>query len=191
LAKANASDDEAEVGTVVGDEPLLGVGFTALTLEQWRRERPDLDLAGFLIGVQIGRLGLLYNRISEKNAATYGVGAGEMRVLTALRRQGAPYELRPTDLFRMLGVTSGTMTYRIDKLVERGLVVRAPDPRDGRGAVVRLTAAGLQRADLIVTSATKNWRARMGPLADDPDKLAKLEAMLAEIATQLEKQTSE
>ena len=173
------------------DEPLLGVGLTALTLEQWRRERPDLDLAGFLIGVQIGRLGLLYQRISEKNAARYGVGAGEMKVLTALRRQGPPYELRPTDLFRMLGVTSGTMTYRIDKLVERGLVVRTPDPNDGRGAMVQLTPDGVARADLIVSSATINWRERMGPLADDPDKLAKLEAMLAEIATQLEAQDSE
>lgn len=188
MAKA---DEKNEAQAAPGEEPVVGVGLTAVTLAQWRKERPDLDLAGFLIGVQIGRLGLLYSSISEKNAANYGVGGGEMRVLTALRRQGAPFELRPTDLFRMLGVTSGTMTYRIDKLVERGLVVRAPDPRDGRGAVVRLTPAGLQRADLIVSSATRNWRERMGPLADDPDKLAKLEAMLAEIATQLERQDLE
>src|SRR4051812_16979517 len=76
------------------------VGKTAAILAQWRRARPELDLAGFLIGVQIGRLALLSQQIAERTAGMFEIGAGEMMVVTALRRQGPPYALRPTDLFR-------------------------------------------------------------------------------------------
>jgi DNA-binding MarR family transcriptional regulator len=70
-------------------------------------------------------------------------------VLFALRRSGSPYALTPTELLKALWVTSGGVSKRIDKLVARGLVVREPDLRDGRGVVVRLTASGLQVADAM------------------------------------------
>jgi len=44
-------------------------------------------------------------------------------------------------------VTSGTMTNRIDRLGERGLVERSPDPHDRRGVLVGLTAAGKRSVD--------------------------------------------
>jgi hypothetical protein len=46
-----------------------------------------------------------------------------------------------------LGLTSGTVSVRIDQLVERGLVRRLPDPADRRGALVQLTPAGLAACD--------------------------------------------
>ena len=163
------------------------VGRTASILAQWRRARPDLDLSGFLIGVQIGRLGLLSQQIAGRTAGLFEIGPGEMLVVTALRRQGPPYALRPTDLFRLLGVTSGAMTYRIDKLVARGLVERAPDPEDGRGAVIRLTSAGIASADKVVDVAAEFWNARLANLAVEPGAMARLEASLAELADQMER----
>jgi DNA-binding MarR family transcriptional regulator len=44
-------------------------------------------------------------------------------------------------------VTSGTMTNRIDRLAARDLVQRLPDPDDGRGVIVRITAAGARLVD--------------------------------------------
>ena len=47
-------------------------------------------------------------------------------MLSALRRAGTPYQLSPKQLLQQTLVSSGTMTNRIDRLVERGLV-DAPD----------------------------------------------------------------
>ena len=44
-------------------------------------------------------------------------------------------------------VTSGTMTNRVDRLADKGLVERLPDPADRRGVIVRLTDAGRERVD--------------------------------------------
>lgn len=43
------------------------------------------------------------------------------------------------------------MTNRIDRLVERGLVVRAADPGDGRGVLVTLIEEGRNRVDAAIT----------------------------------------
>jgi MarR family transcriptional regulator, organic hydroperoxide resistance regulator len=41
-----------------------------------------------------------------------------------------------------LGVTAGTMCVHVDRLVRHGYVLRRRDPRDGRRAQLRLSAAG-------------------------------------------------
>ena len=75
----------------------------------------------------------------------------EFDVLSALRRAGTPYELSPKALLQQTLVSSGTMTNRIDGLVERGLVTRRTDPHDGRGVLVSMTPAGLSRVDAAIT----------------------------------------
>ena len=50
--------------------------------------------------------------------ASHGLQAWEFDVLSALRRQGPPYQLSPGALLRATLVTSGTMTNRIDRLAE-------------------------------------------------------------------------
>ena len=72
-------------------------------------------------------------------------------MLSALRRAGAPYRLSPKQLLQQTLVSSGTMTNRIDRLVERGLVERAGRPHDGRGILVEMTAPGLTRVDAAIT----------------------------------------
>ena len=111
-------------------------------MEQWRRERPDLDVSPQ--GV-IGRLHRLAQRLTEELVTVYadfGLGEGEFDVLATLRRSGAPYELTPTDLAAGTMVTSGAITKRVDRLAERGLVDRRVSDRDARGRVVALTPQG-------------------------------------------------
>ena len=71
----------------------------------------------------------------------------EYDVLTALRRQGRPYQLTASELARESLLSSGAMTHRIDRLEERGLVEREADPDDRRGVLVRLTEVGLELVD--------------------------------------------
>ena len=73
-------------------------------------------------------------------------------MLSALRRQGLPYRLSPGNLLRATMVTSGTMTNRIDRLEESGLVRRGPDSQDKRGVLVSLTEEGLARVDLALAA---------------------------------------
>src|ERR1700753_938282 len=86
---------------------------------------------------------------------TIGLQTGELYVLLALRRSGNPYELRPTDLFRALLVTSGAMTKRVARLQEAGFILRVSANDDGRSELVRLTARGLAVADRGITEIAK------------------------------------
>ena len=79
--------------------------------------------------------------------------AWEFDVLAALRRAGTPYQLSPQELLQQTLVSSGNMTNRIDRLVERGHVVRQVDPNDGRGVLVEMTEAGLTRVDAATDKA--------------------------------------
>ena len=108
----------------------------------WRAERPDLDLEPLQVLSRVSRLARHLDRARRTAFAAHGLEAWEFDVLSALRRQGPPYQLSPGSLLRATLVTSGTMTNRIDRLAEGGLVRRLPDPQDKRGVLVQLTERG-------------------------------------------------
>src|SRR3954452_531302 len=112
-------------------------------LDQWARERPDLDATP--IGV-IGRLSRVSRALEarlEPVYKTHGLEPGWHDVLATLRRQGPPFQMRPTDLTSATMLTSSGMTKRLDKLEAAGLIARAPDPNDRRGTLIALTDSGL------------------------------------------------
>ena len=113
----------------------------------WQAERPDLDVRPMQVLSRISRLARHLDRERRSAFAAHDLESWEFDVLAALRRQGAPYELSPGNLLRATLVTSGTMTNRVDRLEEAGLVRRRPDPQDKRGVLVTLTSAGQSRVD--------------------------------------------
>lgn len=113
----------------------------------WRRERPDLAVEPMEVWSRIHRLAALLDSNRKRLFADVGLETWEFDVLAALRKAGEPYRLSPGQLLRETWVTSGTMTNRIERLRQRGLVTREPDPSDGRGAVVGLTALGGELVD--------------------------------------------
>ena len=88
-------------------------------------------------------------------------------MLAALRRAGEPYRLTPGQLLKETHVTSGTMTNRVDRLVERGFVIRESHPVDGRGVLVTLTTPGRQRVDAALDSLLTTEAALLGTLSGD------------------------
>jgi DNA-binding MarR family transcriptional regulator len=72
-----------------------------------------------------------------------GLTLGEFDVLAQLARAGG--EMRMSELAAQAYSSRSGMTRRIDRLVEAGLVIRANAGADGRGVVVSLTAAGVER----------------------------------------------
>ena len=109
-------------------------------VQAWRRERADLDLAPVEVFSRISRLARLLDLARREAFTAQAIEPWEFDVLAALRRAGKPYRLSPGQLLRETMVTSGTMTNRIDRLGDRGLVDRSPDPHDRRGVLVGLTA---------------------------------------------------
>ncbi|AGB44137.1 MarR family transcriptional regulator [Mesorhizobium sp. B2-5-9] len=126
-------------------------------IEQWQRERPDLDVSPMAV---IGRLNEVSSLIARDRLAPlfarFGLQAGEFDVLATLRRSGSPYALTPTALYEATMVTSGAMTNRLDRLEKAGLILRAPHPNDRRGIVVRLTEKGLALIDEAVAAHVAN-----------------------------------
>lgn len=113
----------------------------------WHAERPDLDVEPLHVLSRVSRLARHLDLARRASFAGHGLEQWEFDVLSALRRQGAPYQMTPGALLRATLVTSGTMTNRIDRLAEAGLVQRKPDPRDKRGVLVTLTELGRAKAD--------------------------------------------
>jgi len=135
-------------------------------LAQWRRERPDLDVAQ--MGV-IGRVGRLRNQLSaahERVFKKYDLSPASFDVLATLRRSGPPYALSPSELIDWTMVTSGTMTNRLDRLEKDGLITRKRNPEDGRGFVIALTDKGFELIDAAVTEHVVNQHQMMEALSE-------------------------
>ena len=111
-------------------------------LDQWSEERPELDTAALGVVVRIMTLHRRFAADATKALEPLGLELFEYDVLSALRRQGAPFSLPATSLARETDLSAGAMTNRIDRLEERGLVARRTDPADRRSVIVRLTAKG-------------------------------------------------
>jgi DNA-binding MarR family transcriptional regulator len=149
--------------------------------EAWARERPDLDLGPIAVFSRISRLARHLDLARREAFTAHGIESWEFDVLAALRRAGAPYELSPGRLLRATLVTSGTMTNRIDRLADRGLVERHPDPDDRRGVIVRLTGEGKAAVDggfEALVAAEKQLVADL-PVGDQKELAGLLRRLLA------------
>ncbi|MBF4572828.1 MarR family transcriptional regulator [Herbiconiux sp. VKM Ac-1786] len=114
---------------------------------EWRRERPDLDVAPQGVIGRVHRLAAHLTAELVEVYARYGLGEGEFDVLATLRRSGGAFELAPSELAGHTMVTTGAMTKRLDRLEAAGFVVRRAAGGDGRRRVVALTASGVALID--------------------------------------------
>ncbi|AIO67533.1 MarR family winged helix-turn-helix transcriptional regulator [Burkholderia oklahomensis] len=148
----------------------------AHAVEQWRRERPDLDASSMIVLGRLQEAALVISRDRLNPLfARYGLQPGEFDVLATLRRSGAPYALTPTALYDAAMISSGSMTNRIDRIEKAGWVERRPNPADGRGTLVALTPAGLALIDVVVVAHVDNQRRVLSSLSDaERRQLAKL-----------------
>ncbi|MDT3330922.1 MarR family winged helix-turn-helix transcriptional regulator [Microbacterium aquilitoris] len=141
----------------------------------WVAQRPDLDFSPLEVLSRVDRLSRHLDRARREAFHRSDLEPWEWDVLSALRRAGEPYRLSPKQLLQQTLVSSGTMTNRIDRLVERGLVVRAADPGDGRGVLVTLTEEGRNRVDAAITRLVDAEAELLGQLSRaDRERLAGL-----------------
>ncbi len=144
-------------------------------LQAWAREVPDLDVSPLAVLSRVSRLSRHLDLARREAFAVHNLDLWEFDVLAALRREGPPYELSPGQLIQQTLSTSGTMTNRIDRLAERGLVERAPDPKDRRGVRVRLLPPGRDVVEAALGDLVARERTILEDLGrDERDHIADL-----------------
>jgi DNA-binding MarR family transcriptional regulator len=146
-----------------------------LFAEQWRTERPDLDVGPMTVVGRISRASRLLERGIRVTFDNRGLQPWEFDMLASLRRAGPPYRLTAGQLVTAMMVSPASITSRADALVARGLVTRALDPDNRRSVLIGLTEAG----DAILDEAVEAHLAREDALlesltARERDQLARL-----------------
>ena len=105
-----------------------------------------------------------------------GLGNSDFRVLEVLLHKGA---LPVNTIGPMVGLTPGSISTAVDRLVEKGLVNRAESSEDRRVRIVTLTRRG---KDLIVPAFRKHVGQMRRVFAElSPEELRTLEAALKKV----------
>ncbi|MBK0419688.1 MarR family transcriptional regulator [Leucobacter sp. CSA1] len=84
--------------------------------------------------------------------------------------------VRQRDLMDRLMISQPSLSRLVDKLVGEGLVLRCPDPRDGRGALLSLSDSGLAVQRRIGAGHAKDVARAMSERLD-PEELRRLRAL--------------
>lgn len=119
---------------------------------------------------RLGRVAEYVDAAINGRLGEFGLNRAAWDVLASLRRTGPPHRLSPTQLYVAAMRTSGAMTHRLAGLERARLVERVPDPQDGRGMLVELTAAGLELVDRVAPDHLANERALLAPLDEEQQR---------------------
>ncbi|MDQ1175758.1 DNA-binding MarR family transcriptional regulator [Microbacterium sp. SORGH_AS 421] len=124
-----------------------------LLIDAWSQLLPDVDLTPLDVMSRLRRAAFHLSKLRAKAFASADIAVWEFDVLAVLRRAGT--ELSATRLITATMIGSAAMTNRLDKLAERGLVNRRPNPSDGRAILVAITAEGIERVDAAMTELVR------------------------------------
>lgn len=116
-------------------------------LTEWHREWPTLDFTPVSVIARLMRVVTLVEPQLEGTLREFGLNRASFDTLTALRRSGHPYRLSARQLAASCMRTSATLTTRIARLAEAGMVTREPDPGDARSVLITLTDRGRRVID--------------------------------------------
>jgi len=133
-------------------------------VDQWRRERPDLEPEVMGTFGRFGRIFAHATRAIDATLAPFTLQMGEFDVLAAIRRSGAPFVIAPSRLTTSLMLSPSGMTSRLDRLEKLGLIERKASPDDRRSLLVVLTPEGKRVVDEAVTAHVANETRLLSPL---------------------------
>lgn len=145
----------------------------------WPRIDPDVE------GI-VSRIDKAHRYLQSAFRASIGQAGltkDEWNVLMAVRRHVRSHGW----LCRELAVSTGAMTYRLDRLEQRGLLERTPDPNDRRGVLLELTAAGRARLDDYVHAGASRERELLADLTQAERK--RLNQLLSKSLASMERRS--
>src|SRR5215211_3924464 len=164
MAQTKVRTDELD-GTDLPDQP----DYLDEQLTVWTREIPNLDRLTEGIVERIQKLARLFDVTMANTLEEYELAARAYKVLGRLRYEGPPYRLSAGQLAEGMGLSSGAMTNRLDRLEQAGLVRRLDDPNDRRAVLVEPTEAGLAAWDRAI-GAQAEREARIASVLTEDEK---------------------
>jgi MarR family 2-MHQ and catechol resistance regulon transcriptional repressor len=144
--------------------------------ERMERQRAALDLWDGLTGATL----MLRTRLAELLDAELGIQPEEADLLVRLG-EAAEQRMRMADVSRSLHLSKSGVTRLVDRLAERGFVVRAACPSDRRVVYAGLTDEGRQAAAAAAPALAAGVAQQLaGRLS--PEDLQQLTASLRRLA---------
>ena len=125
----------------------------------------------------------LSNHVSQEFArklAGEGVTVAEWVMMRVLFDASA---VAPSRVAEIMGFTRGAVSKLADRLVVKGLALRAADPEDGRGQTLALSPEGMRLTPRLAALADANEAECFGAL--DPAQRAALSALVREAVARL------
>jgi DNA-binding MarR family transcriptional regulator len=135
--------------------------------ERYRDEMGDADLDVATIMMTLARLSRQVQENYQNDLRTLRTNYSEYAALHALVMSGAPYSMSPSKLNEWVGLSSGGITKTVDRLESDGMIVRSPDPNDGRGVLVTLTERGRRKAERIFETGLGHYSSLLAGVAPE------------------------
>jgi MarR family transcriptional regulator, 2-MHQ and catechol-resistance regulon repressor len=164
--------------TAPADDPAPPVAAAPKRTKSEKREATALKA-----WVVLARAYLAISRHVDADVARHGLTASEFGILEALYHKGP---LGLGDLQRKILVTSGGITYLVDRLAAKGLVARESVPGDRRARVAVLTTEGSALVRRIFPAHAEGLTRAMSALS--PKEQKRMTALLRTLGRGAEKQ---
>jgi len=119
-------------------------------INDWKKEKPELDASAMLIVGRILKLGKTLEKRASKVLESSQIHYTDLDVLATLRRSGKPFELTPKVLMQSVLITSGSMTALLNRLEKMDLIYRSTNKNDGRIKTAGLTKKGKKIIDKAI-----------------------------------------
>ena len=140
------------------------------TIRTWSNERPDLNFASMELSLKLNSIVRAVSDELARQLEDLGINLGEFDVLATLRRHGRGAKLTPKEIAAATFVTPSGLTNRLARLEKMGLISRQADPRDGRGALIKITTAGKRVADRGIEIVVSTQDRYMNELSEQMKK---------------------
>jgi DNA-binding MarR family transcriptional regulator len=140
-------------------------------ITDWQATRPDLDFSALGVVLRLSRVRALLDAQLGRVFAHYGLTAPSFAVLVTLARLNDPEGVSQRRLADELGLTSGTVSVRMDRLVELGLVDRRADAYDKRNTRITLTGRGRELFERAAPAHLENERRLLSGLTESEQVL--------------------
>ncbi|MFU8947649.1 MarR family winged helix-turn-helix transcriptional regulator [Mycetocola zhadangensis] len=152
-----------------------------LLVDAWADRIPGVDFTPLDVMSRLRRVALRLNEVRAEAFRSAELSSWEFDVLAALRRAAPPHEMSPMELSRATMIGTAAMTNRLENLAQRGLIVRKPNPRDGRSNLARLTPDGTTRVDAAMVALVQLEAEQLSLLSNQ--QCAQLAALLRQLGS--------
>ena len=140
-------------------------------LESWAEHRPDLDFRPVGVITRLARVRAHLDGELEEVFAESGLTGPLFSALVTLARIADERGVSQRRLAGELGLTPGTVSVRVDRLVEQGLAVRTPDPDSQRNTLVALTSQGQALFERLAPAHLDNEQRLLAALTEPEQQL--------------------